>query len=63
MSKVIPLPPRAKPEEARDERSEEFRKWMAGEYRPMRAELLQLLSTELKEEDATLWAKALKRRD
>lgn len=63
MSKVIPLPPRAKPEEARDPRSEAFRKWVAGEYRPQRAELLELLSTQLVEEDATLWAKALKRRD
>ena len=63
MSKVIPLPTRAKPEEARDERSEAFRKWVAGEYRPMRAELLKLLATQLTEEDDTLWARAAKRRD
>lgn len=63
MSKVLPLPPRAKPEAVREERSEAFRKWVAGEYRPLRAELLQMLSTQLTEEDATLWAKALKRRD
>jgi hypothetical protein len=62
MSKVIPLPPRVDPEKAREERSEAFRKWVAGEYRPLRAELLKMLATQLVEEDATLWVQAGKRR-